>query len=132
MHIVDQTSLQSNDEVQAKVLWDKMFDALFDRIRYKTLTIEEARHVIDEVILLLRAAKGRERPWNSVIEIVAIILKRDVSTKEIMQICMYARSTVYRSLNRLKSVGFIVTKKDEDVWTVNRDKFPILFYASRF
>jgi hypothetical protein len=117
----------------AKRLWDKMFESFFDRLRYKTLTIEEAKHIIDEIELLLRCIRGYNHPWNSVIDIVLCAIKTDISTRELLQTCPYDRSTIYRALNRLKAIGFLISvvHDSEEVWTINRDRFPIIFHITR-
>jgi hypothetical protein len=128
-----QSITQEENFTDAKLLWDKMFETFFERMRYKTITIEEARHVIDEIILLLRAIKGYKNPWNSVIDVALYALKKDMTTKELLQTYSYDRSTIYRALNRLTAIGFLmpVTQNSEEVWTINRDRFPILFHVSR-
>lgn len=117
----------------AKILWDKMFETFFERMRFRTITIEEARHVIDEIILLLRAIKGYKNPWNSVIDVALYVLKQDVTTKQLLETYPYDRSTIYRALNRLAGIGFVipVTNDVAEIWTINKERFPILFHASR-
>lgn len=121
-------------EDEVRLLWDGILDILLERVSHKSISVTELSHLIDELNILLRAVKGRTGVWGSVIDIALLLLKRDVTIRDLRAELPYNESTVYRALGRLESAGFALQLTDDDGlhrWTVNRDRCPVLHRASR-
>jgi hypothetical protein len=121
-------------EEEIRLLWDGILDILLERIHHKSISIAELAHLIDELNLLLRAAKGRSGVWGSVIDVVLVLLRQDATITDLKNSTRYGESTLYRALSRLELVGFAIRMQGEGLgsrWTINGERCPVLFRASR-
>lgn len=122
------------DEDEIRLLWDGILDILLERIHHKSISLMELAHLTDELVILLRAIKGQTGVWGSVIDVVLQLLKEDVTVRDLRAELHYNESTIYRALTRLELAGFAVQRNDDfgsRRWTVNRDRCPVLYRASR-
>jgi len=90
--------------------------------------------LVDENIILFNAMKGKYRAWTSVIDVCMLILQKDMSADDLYHSLPYSKSVVYKAIQRLESIRFIVPMEvngSGKIWTINKEKFPILYMASR-
>lgn len=123
----------SREHDKTETLWDE-FHRLSTRIRQGTLTLQEIRHLVDEIAILLNAMKGKNHAWISVIDVSILLLQKDMSANDLYYSLPYSKSVVYKAIQKLESIRFIVSKEidgSEKIWTINREKFPVLYMASR-
>jgi hypothetical protein len=121
------------NEDEIRLLWDGILDILLERIHHKSISVVELVHLVDELNILLRAIKGRNGVWGSVIDLILILMRKDVTIRELRTELQYNESTIYRALTRLELAGF-ATRMDHDSlhqWTVNKVRCPVLYRASR-
>ena len=122
------------NEEEIRILWDRILDILLERIHYKSISIFELTHLVDELNLLMRAAKGRGKIWVSVVDVALLLLKRDMTISELRTNLRFNESTLYRALSRLKLAGFATHSLGSGlgrVWTINRETCPVLYRACR-
>jgi len=122
------------DEDEIRAIWDRILDILLERTHRKSIAIAELAHVIEELSLLFRAVKGRNGAWASVIEVSLFLLKRDATVSDLKASLPFNESTLYRALSRLELAGFAAHMEGRDlgrVWTINKEKCPVLYRASR-
>jgi hypothetical protein len=123
----------SREYAETETLYDELHK-LSTRIRQGTLTLQEMRHLVDENIILFKAMKGKYRGWKSVIDVSILILQKDMSANDLYHSLPYSKSILYRAIRKLESIKFLVpngTNGSEKIWTINSEKFPILYMASR-
>ncbi|MEM3368482.1 MAG: hypothetical protein QW193_01135 [Nitrososphaerales archaeon] len=124
--------METLDE-EIKSLWDKVLESIFERLKYKTLTVNELRHLKDELLFLSYASKGK-RSWPSVIDVFFELIKEDISVKKLLGRLNYSESQIYRALKRLEAAGIAEQKPKEGLekfWTINKFKCPVLYRATR-
>lgn len=127
--------MQSQVELdEIRQFWDMILDTLVDRIDRRTIPLSELKHVIEELRILLQSAKGRKSVWGSVIDVALVLLKHDVTVRDLRLEVACNDSTIYRALSRLESVGFtkqLSTGESLGRWTINKERCPVLYHASR-
>jgi hypothetical protein len=128
----DLLSAKTNED-EIRLLWDGILDILLERIHHKSITIAELAHLVDELNILLRAVKGRNGVWGSVVDLVLILMRKDVTIRELRTELQYNESTIYRALTRLELAGFASRMERDGLqhWTVNKVRCPVLYRASR-
>ncbi|HEV2139343.1 MAG TPA: hypothetical protein VGR53_10935 [Nitrososphaerales archaeon] len=122
------------NEDEIRLLWDGILDILLERVHYKSISIVELAHLIDELDIMFRAVKGRNGVWGSVIDVAMFLLKRDATINDLRSSLRFNESTLYRALSRLELAGLAVPSKGDGLarlWTLNREKCPVLYRASR-
>jgi len=133
--IIEDAALRSSPgENQIRILWDGILDILLERVHHKSISNVELAHLIDELNLLLRAVKGSNGVWGSVVDVALFVVKRDVTIRDLRTNMEYNESTIYRALGRLEMAGVIVRTKGQGMaglWTINRETCPVLYRASR-
>jgi len=121
-------------EDEIRLLWDGILEILLERIHHKSISDRELTHLIDELDILMRAVKGKNGVWVSVIDIALFLLRRDATIGDLRAGLQFNESTLYRALSRLENAGFAtILNSDEGHrrWTLNKDRCPILYRASR-
>jgi len=121
-------------EDEIRLLWDGILDILLERIHQKSISLAELSHLIHELDDLMRAIKGKDGVWGSVVDVAVILLKRDVSICNLRAELCYNESTIYRALNRLEAAKIAKSIPGEGLatlWTINDDQCPVLYRASR-
>jgi hypothetical protein len=127
--------VQRSEQEQVRALWDNILDMLLEQIGRKSIPLSELQHLVEELNQVLLASKGRRAIWGSVIDVILVLLKSDASIRDFRTQLPYAESTIYRALWRLESAGFAQARKGPElarVWTINSERCPVLFHASRF
>ncbi len=122
------------EDAEIRLLWDGILDILLERIHHKSISVKELTHLTDELRILLRAVKGKNGVWGSVIEVAQILLERDATISDFRACLPFNESTLYRALSRLERSGFASHAKGESMarlWSINREKCPVLYRASR-
>lgn len=121
----------SEDEI--RLLWDGILDILLERIHHKSISVTELAHLIDELNILLRAVKGRNGVWGSVIDVALLLLRRDAAIGDFKAELRYNESTIYRALARLDLAGFscACATSGPKTWSISREKCPVLYRATR-
>jgi hypothetical protein len=126
--------LQKLEEDEIHKLWDNILQILIQQMNERSVPVTRVKHLTDELQLILSASKGSRDLWNSVIDVLLVLLESDATIKDFKQRLPYNESTIYRALSRLEAVGFAESKKRETlarVWTINKERCPILYRASR-
>ena len=121
------------DEI--RLLWDGILDILLERVNHKSISNVDLAHLIVELDLLLRAVKGLKGIWGSVVEVAMFLMKRDATIGDLRMNMKYNESTIYRALGRLEIAGVAARTKGQGMaglWTINRERCPVLYRASRF
>ncbi len=129
---IEELQARTKDE-EVRVLWDGILDVLLERIHHKSISLAELEHLVEELEILLRAVKGKNGVWGSVIDVALQLLRRDVTICDLRSELPYNESTIYRALGRLELAGFATSSSQEGSrnWTLNREKCPVLSRASR-
>jgi len=133
LSIPEEELMQSRANVEdVRMLWDGILDILLERVHHKSISIVELAHIAVEVDILLRAIKGKNGVWGSVIDVASQLIKKDVCPRELISELPYNASTIYRALERLELTGFAVRPLDGSrCWTINSEKCPVLYRATR-
>ena len=123
---------KTRDE-EIRLLWDGILDILLERVSHKSISLAELTHLVEELDVLLRAVKGRNGVWGSVVDIAIQLMRKDVSIHDLRFELPYNQSTIYRALGRLELAGFAASKSEDGFrrWTINRSRCPVLYHACR-
>jgi len=121
-------------DAEIRALWDHILDVLLERIHHRSISETELARLVDELNILLHAAKGRNGVWASVIDIALLLLERDISIRDLRTSLSYNEFTMYRAIERLCLAGIASPTTGETmgkVWTINRERCPVLWRATR-
>lgn len=125
---------------------DRLADDLVDRVNYRISKVisqvmreelssrlppsYEMKKFTDEIQILIKAASyGRKRVWKSVLVVGTMVMKNDLTVKNVVETLGCDRTTAYRIFRRLLESGFV--EKNGRYYRLNGKACPVLYSMTR-